>query len=145
VVLQSICRQVQQLVSVCSQTQKWLLAEMIQNEGHNHGVDWWAFAVLIFEMLCGHPPFRGDSTDATYKLILAGKFDCPKHLEPGSVDIVTKLLVKQDKRAGWVHSVDLSPALQYIASYTACCTWAAAVGMHVVVFECALRLQEGRS
>jgi len=73
---------------------------MIQNEGHNHGVDWWAFAVLIFEMLCGHPPFRGDSTDTTYKLILAGKFDCPKHLEPGSIDIVSKLLVKQDKRAG---------------------------------------------
>lgn len=81
-------------------TPEYLSPEMIQNEGHNHGVDWWAFAVLIFEMLCGHPPFRGDSTDATYKLILAGKFDCPKHLEPGSVDIVTKLLVKQDKRAG---------------------------------------------
>jgi len=34
-------------------TPEYLSPEMIQNEGHNHGVDWWAFAVLIFEMLCG--------------------------------------------------------------------------------------------
>jgi len=81
-------------------TPEYISPEMIQNEGHNHGVDWWAFGVLIYEMLCGFPPFRGESTDATYKLIMAGKLDPPKHMEAGAVDICTRLLQRQDKRAG---------------------------------------------
>lgn len=32
---------------------------MIQRRGTGLAADWWALGVLVFEMLAGHPPFRG--------------------------------------------------------------------------------------
>ena len=38
-------------------TPEYLAPEIIMSIGHNHGVDWWALGILIFEMLAGYPPF----------------------------------------------------------------------------------------
>lgn len=38
-------------------TPEYLAPEIIMSVGHNHGVDWWALGILIFEMLAGYPPF----------------------------------------------------------------------------------------
>lgn len=38
-------------------TPEYLAPEIIMSTGHNHGVDWWALGILIFEMLAGYPPF----------------------------------------------------------------------------------------
>ena len=41
-------------------TPEYLAPEIITNKGHNLAVDWWAFGILIFEMLVGQPPFCAD-------------------------------------------------------------------------------------
>ena len=38
-------------------TPEYQAPEVIKSIGHNHGVDWWALGVLIFEMLAGYAPF----------------------------------------------------------------------------------------
>ena len=34
-------------------TPEYLAPEIIMDQGHNHGVDWWAMGILLFEMLSG--------------------------------------------------------------------------------------------
>lgn len=62
-------------------------------------MDWWALGILIFEMLCGHPPFYDDNPFGIYEKILAGNIDWPKHLVPDARDIIKRLLVSNEAYA----------------------------------------------
>ena len=50
--------------------------EIILNKGHNKAADWWAFGVLIYEMIAGFPPFYTNDDDIfkIYKKILKARF-----------------------------------------------------------------------
>ncbi len=77
-------------------TAEYLAPEMIKNVGHGMSVDWWALGILVYEMLCGHPPFSGKTPYDTYRLICAGKPHFPKSFSPLTKDFVKRLL--QDDR-----------------------------------------------
>jgi CRP-like cAMP-binding protein len=74
-------------------TPEYLAPEIITNKGHNLAVDWWAFGVLIFEMLFGQPPFCADDPMEIYQKILKNKVSWPSSLSKHSKDLVAKLLV----------------------------------------------------
>jgi serine/threonine protein kinase len=38
-------------------TPEYLAPEMVEQSGHDKGVDWWALGILIYEMLIGVTPF----------------------------------------------------------------------------------------
>ena len=38
-------------------TPEYMAPEIIRNEGYNHSVDWWAFGILLYEMMFGFSPF----------------------------------------------------------------------------------------
>lgn len=42
------------------------------------GVDWWALGVILFEFLCGVPPFTGD----TPELVITLPPSCPRSSFP---------------------------------------------------------------
>lgn len=73
-------------------TPEYLAPEIIQNKGHNKAVDWWAFGILIYEMLTGYPPFYDELPTGIYQKILEGSFDFPKHVESYARDLIRKLL-----------------------------------------------------
>jgi len=55
-------------------------------------VDWWAFGVLLFEMVVGYPPFYDADVTATYKKILAGRVGFPGHVSIACRDLIRRLL-----------------------------------------------------
>ena len=59
-------------------TPDYIAPEIIAYVPYSKSVDWWAFGVLIFEMLVGRPPFDGDDEDElfqVYKNSLTNKID----------------------------------------------------------------------
>merc|ERR1712093_185848 len=82
-------------------TPEYLAPEIINSAGHGKAADWWAFGVLLFEMLCGYPPFFDESPWGIYEKILAGTFSFPPHVDPVARDLVRRLLSSdRSKRLG---------------------------------------------
>ena len=80
-------------------TPEYLAPEIITGEGHNRSADWWSYGILIFEMLCGIPPFYCENTEKMYELITHAELRFPKRIElsENSKDLLKKLLVKKQK------------------------------------------------
>ena len=55
-------------------------------------MDWWAFGVLLYEMMAGQPPFFDVDPMGTYKKILKGHLTFPAHFSVTARDLVRKLL-----------------------------------------------------
>mmetsp|Transcript_21793 Transcript_21793/g.28216 ORF Transcript_21793/g.28216 Transcript_21793/m.28216 type:complete len:852 (+) Transcript_21793:138-2693(+) len=45
-------------------TPEYLAPEFIFNTGHDHSADYWAFGVLVFELIAGHTPFAPPGAEA---------------------------------------------------------------------------------
>ena len=54
-------------------TPEYMSPEMILNSGHNRCVDYWAFGILMFELVNGVTPFVGGEVMETYENILEHK------------------------------------------------------------------------
>lgn len=75
-------------------TPEYLAPEIITGEGHDKSADWWSFGILIYEMLCGLPPFYVDNLEKMYEMIKSGPLKFPKKvsLSEDAKDIIRKLL-----------------------------------------------------
>jgi len=67
----------------------------------NYSIDWWSLGVVLFEFLCGIPPFNDDSPEKVYDNIIKLKIpwdqitigygeDC---VSPEAADLINKLLI----------------------------------------------------
>ena len=74
--------------------------QIITLEGHNKNVDWWSFGILLFEMLCGLPPFYVENLDKMYEMIKNSPVKFPKRikLSDDAKDVIIKLLEKNPKK-----------------------------------------------
>ncbi|CAN1841455.1 Serine/threonine-protein kinase WAG1 [Linum perenne] len=91
--------------SSCVGTHEYLAPEILSGNGHGNSVDWWAFGVLIYELLYGTTPFKGGSKESTLRNIASTK---QVSFPPASTssaegieaaeDLIDKLLVKDPRR-----------------------------------------------
>lgn len=73
-------------------TPEYLAPEMVKSEGHSFEVDWWAFGILIYEMLCGSPPFVDSNPYNIYKKIVKGEFLFPEGFSAAAEELICELL-----------------------------------------------------
>jgi serine/threonine protein kinase/CRP-like cAMP-binding protein len=81
-------------------TPEYLAPEIILSKGHDKGVDYWAFGVLIYEMLVGLSPFYlyGSDQIGLFKRIVQGKYSLTppgSHINEVAQDLIKRLLVRR--------------------------------------------------
>ena len=80
--------------SMCG-TAAYLAPEIILRQGHGKAADWWSFGGIIYEMLCGQPPFYNKDKEKLFKNIKYSepRLDFP-FLSEDARDLCSKLLDK---------------------------------------------------
>ena len=82
-------------------TPEYIAPEVLLNKGHGKGVDWWTLGILIFETLCGQPPFNDDEHYGIYQQIIQGRIVWPRVIEKDAKSLIKHLLVQDlTKRYG---------------------------------------------
>lgn len=73
-------------------TPEYLAPEFLLGGGHGKAVDWWSLGILLYEMLCGLPPFYSENVNEMYELILKKPLEFPDDVSPEAQDILKRLL-----------------------------------------------------
>ncbi|KAJ3217237.1 Serine/threonine kinase [Dinochytrium kinnereticum] len=82
-------------------TPEFMAPEILLEKPYGRAVDWWALGVLIYEMLLGQSPFKGDDEDQIFEAILEDEVLYPVNMAKDAVSLLQKLLTKDPlKRLG---------------------------------------------
>ncbi|XP_054160383.1 calcium-dependent protein kinase C-like isoform X2 [Oppia nitens] len=79
-------------------TPDYIAPEIIKYEPYNKSVDWWAYGVLVYEMLVGQPPFDGEDEEELFASITDNNVSYPKSMSKEAKDLCKGLLAKDPKR-----------------------------------------------
>lgn len=88
----------------CVGTHEYLAPELVSANGHGNGVDWWAFGILLYELIYGVTPFRGGSKESTLRNIASSRQvichvgDKEEKEAAEARDLIEKLLVKDPRK-----------------------------------------------
>jgi classical protein kinase C len=75
-------------------TPEFMAPEILKEQNYTRSVDWWAFGVLLYQMLLGKSPFRGDDEDEVFNAILTDEPLFPIQMASEAVSLLESLLDK---------------------------------------------------
>jgi len=100
----------QMMMQTACGTPSYVAPEVLNASGYGKEVDMWSIGVITYILLCGFPPFYGDTVPEIFEQIMEANFDYPEEYW-GSVtkeakDFINKLLVVDaDKRLSAVDAL----------------------------------------
>ena len=68
-------------------TPDYIAPEIIHYQPYGASVDWWAYGVLLYEMLVGQPPFDGEDEEELFSAITDQTVSYPKSISKEAKDI----------------------------------------------------------
>lgn len=90
----------QKTFSVCG-TPEYMSPEILNEQGHDEGVDWWALGILLFELASGKPPFSSKNLDKIAEEIKFEELPMKSYFSKELVSLLTGLTNKNPaKRLG---------------------------------------------
>lgn len=82
-------------------TPDYIAPEIILYQPYGKSVDWWAYGVLLYEMLVGQPPFDGEDEEELFSAITDHNVSYPKSLSKEAKEACKGFLTKNPaKRLG---------------------------------------------
>jgi len=87
-------------------TPDYIAPEVLAQNGYGMGCDGWSLGVILFECMCGYPPFYAEEPMQTCRKILSWRTSLafPREhaskLTPNAIDFVRKLICDPDQRLG---------------------------------------------
>ncbi|KAJ8675654.1 hypothetical protein QAD02_011440, partial [Eretmocerus hayati] len=82
-------------------TPDYIAPEIILYQPYGKSVDWWAYGVLLYEMLVGQPPFDGEDEEELFAAITDQNVSYPKSLSKEAKEACKGFLTKNpSKRLG---------------------------------------------
>lgn len=87
-------------------TPDYIAPEVLSQKGYGKGCDWWSLGVILFECLCGYPPFYADQPMQTCRKIVNWQtsLSFPREkvnkLSFGCLDFVRRLICDRRRRLG---------------------------------------------
>ncbi|CEP62805.1 protein kinase C LALA0_S06e04258g [Lachancea lanzarotensis] len=79
-------------------TPEFMAPEILKEQEYTKAVDWWAFGVLLYQMLLCQSPFSGDDEDEVFNAILTDEPLYPIDMAGDIVQIFQGLLIKDPER-----------------------------------------------
>lgn len=65
-------------VCECTSLTPLLAPEVLNASGYGKEVDMWSIGVITYILLCGFPPFYGDTVPEIFEQIMEANFDYPE-------------------------------------------------------------------
>ena len=86
--------------SLCG-TYEFLAPEMIDQKGYNFAVDWWAYGILAYRLICGTLPFKNMNLERLFTMITEAPLKFYDPISPDECNFIERLLEKDPhKRLG---------------------------------------------
>lgn len=79
-------------------TPEYLAPDFFQEGGYGKEVDWWSLGVLMYEMICGYPPFYNKNREKLFKLIKSAQVTFPNDISTLAIDFFSKIFVANPKK-----------------------------------------------
>ncbi|PWY98195.1 hypothetical protein BCV70DRAFT_218664 [Testicularia cyperi] len=98
----------------------YIAPEMLRGRQYSFGVDYWSLGCILYEFLCGFPPFSGSNPDETFanlknwqKVLQRPVYDTPENLQfnlsDTAWDAIVKLVDTAEKRYSSLDVVQAHP------------------------------------